>query len=1210
MKRYLFILLVCMLGAIALQAQTFVLPWSDGQTIEAGAKYTVSALSTPPAANWYAEDYDASGWQTLTRRYYANNTTTPYCWMRRSFTLSAAPTQKYMLRYHLDDEGIIYVNGHKVMERGDCPDDSVNITPYLHVGTNVIAGYVYDSGSGATYLDMGVYLSPSNQYSGICGRKNNQNTDSTNLRWSLDTFDGVLHITGRGAMRDYTYDTKAPWYPYRAEITRIHVTDSATCIGDMAFYDCYAFDTIYIGDSVKRVGWSSFLYARLLKNVYLNNTELIQSEAFSGCSSLVLADFGNSVINVEGCAFIGCPKLEAVDNTEGLESVGRNAFQSDESLKRILFHEGFRSVDEAAFYECKNLTSLSFPSTLTSLASTSFAYCSGLNSITVDAANPDFDSRNNCNAVMHSLSHVLVLGCVNTNIPSNTSSIGDYSFSGCNRRVELNIPYGVTYIGRYAFAACSALQHVVFPTSINSIDIYAFSSCRSLGSLNLPEGIQSIGRESFSGCSSLSSVYVPNSLNSSGPYCFDACPQIPGPVHNDHLFIFMPRHSTGAYSIPQGITCVSNTAFCGCENITRVIVPEGVTSILLSGFCGCEQLDSISLPTTLTSIGNSCFEGCSSLRSIYFHDGVTEMPETCFSQDYALRSIHLPNTLKRIQNYVFYNCSSLQSVIVPDATEIIDYAAFYNCSSLREIGIPAAMQRIGSEVFTGCISLSKVIWNARESNSYEDPTFTPFYYVREGITDFIFGDSVRVIPQYLCYGMRNIRNVGIGKNVTEVKKLAFEECWGIRNVDWNAKHCNNFEIYDYAPFYPVADSIRTFHFGDSVQFVPAYLCMGMCNLDSLYLPALVDTICSYAFRGVCGLKSIIVNSENAKYDSRNQCNALLHTASSNLLLGCRNTVIPANTRDIAEWAFRDVHGLTEAIIPDCVRTIGREAFFGCIDLETVTLPQGLRRVEDYTFTDCRSLKNILWSDSLEYIGVRGFGHCDSLTAMILPATLEQLDKMAITNCPNMQTMYCLADTVPQIERNSIDVPCPIHVPCASVRDYRADAYWQYLTLYGIYEYRLTTEANDNFYGRTEIIQHPDCENDAHILATPASSYVFDRWTDKQTGTTISRQADYEFRLQKNLALVGVFKRPGDPSEPDDPESALEDVEPDGFSVRAEDRKIIIRSDEALIARVIDIAGGIAGNARIAAGEEAVIGVNGAGVYLVNTTRGTKKVMVR
>jgi len=1186
MKRYLIILLASMMSAAALQAQNYVLPWSASQTIESGAKYMISATDTPPAANWYAEDYDASAWTALTRRYYVYNTAAPYCWQRRSFTLQAAPTLRYVLRYSVDDRGCIYVNGN-LIEINNNSSDSINITAYLHAGTNVVAGFVEDTGAGATYLDMGVYTTATQQYSGICGRKMNQNTDSTNLRWHLDTFDGVLHITGSGAMRDYTNDTKAPWYPYRAQITRIHVTDSATCIGNMAFYDCYAFDSIYIGDSVKRVGNTSFQSARRLKHVYLNNTRYIQDYAFRYCSALKTADFGNSVESVNYYGFYECPALEEVTNTEGLVSVGYRAFYNDTSLRRILFHEGFQSVDEYSFYNCTSLTSLRFPSTFSTIYGTTFAYCSGLNSIKVDTANHIFDSRNNCHAVMRTSSNVLALGCVNTTIPSTATSIGSYAFCGCNRMEVISIP-----------------------SSISTIGDYAFQDCSRLGSLVLPEGVVSIGSRSFNSCSSLASVSIPNSLDASGSHCFENCPLIPGPLYNDHLFVFMPRSSVGVYSIPQGITCVSNTAFYECRSITQVTVPEGVGSLLSAAFRNCSMLDTISLPSTLTSIGQYCFYGCGSLRGVHIYDGVRSVPYSCFYDCGSLTSIRLPETLTYIDTYAFRYCRSLLSVHIPDATATIESSAFQDCTGLQVVSIPAALTYMGSGAFHGCTSLYKVIWNAKASQSYSSPSSTPFYNIRLGITDFVFGDSVTVVPKYLCYGMSNIGYVGIGQNVAEVRPFAFEECWGIRRVDWNAKHCNNFEIYDYAPFYPVADSIRSFHFGDSVQFIPAYLCMSMKNLDSLYLPAAVDTICPYAFRGVSGLKSIIVNSNNAKYDSRNQCNALLHTASSNLLLGCRNTVIPANTRDIAEWAFRDVHGLQEAIIPDCVQTIGREAFYGCVDLQTVTLPQGLRRVEDYTFTDCRGLKNILWSDSLQYIGVRGFGHCDSLITMILPATLEQLDKMAVTNCPNMQTMYCLADTVPQIEHNSIDIPCPIYVPCPSLRDYRVDAYWQYQTLYGIYDYRLTTEANDNFFGRTEILQHPDCENDAHILATPASGYEFDRWTDKQTGATFSRDADLVFRMAKNLSLVGNFKLPGEPSGPDEPQSAVEDVEADGFSVRVVGYDIIISSSEPLMVRVIDLAGGIAGSVKVEAEGEAAVRVSGAGIYLVNTTRGTKKVVVK
>ena len=68
--------------------------------------------------------------------------------------------------------------------------------------------------------------------SGSCG---------DNLTWTL-TDDGVLSITGTGAMYDYGtgIDARAPWYDNRDAITSVSIGDGVTSIGSYAFYDCAA----------------------------------------------------------------------------------------------------------------------------------------------------------------------------------------------------------------------------------------------------------------------------------------------------------------------------------------------------------------------------------------------------------------------------------------------------------------------------------------------------------------------------------------------------------------------------------------------------------------------------------------------------------------------------------------------------------------------------------------------------------------------------------------------------------------------------------------------------------------------------------------------------------------------------------------------------------------------------------------------------------
>ena len=91
----------------------------------------------------------------------------------------------------------------------------------------------------------------------------------------------------------------------------------------------------------------------------------------------------------------------------------------------------------------------------------------------------------------------------------------------------------------------------------------------------------------------------------------------------------------------------------------------------------------------------------------------------------------------------------------------------------------------------------------------------------------------------------------------------------------------------------------------------------------------VTSIGNAAFANCRGLESISVESGNTKYDSRNNCNAIIETATNTLIYGCKNTIIPYSVTTIGYSAFYGCSGLTSVTIPNSVTSISDYAFYGC-----------------------------------------------------------------------------------------------------------------------------------------------------------------------------------------------------------------------------------------------------------------------------------------
>ena len=148
-------------------------------------------------------------------------------------------------------------------------------------------------------------------------------------------------------------------------------------------------------------------------------------------------------------------------------------------LTSITFSEGLISIGKRAFAACP-ITSLTIPSTVTNIRENAFASCSDVASITVHRNNTTYDSRGNCNAIIHTATNTLMTGCKNTVIPTTVTSIGRYAFYALKSLTSVSLPAGVTSIGYSAFYSCKNLATVTIPASVTSIDGWAFIYCSSL----------------------------------------------------------------------------------------------------------------------------------------------------------------------------------------------------------------------------------------------------------------------------------------------------------------------------------------------------------------------------------------------------------------------------------------------------------------------------------------------------------------------------------------------------------------------------------------------------------------------------------------------------------------------------------------------------------------------------------------------------------
>lgn len=181
----------------------------------------------------------------------------------------------------------------------------------------------------------------------------------------------------------------------------------------------------------------------------------------------------------------------------GLTTIGENAFFGCSNLNSIDFPNTVIAIEYAAFAYC-GLYSIIIPSWIEEINGAAFPYCRELNQIVVEEENAVYDSRDNCNAIIHTSTNKLVTGCKSTVIPNSVTEIGYSAFRGCRSLTSVIIPDNVTMIDSYAFDACyldsvtvlSYLPPVLGYNAFyrNSNDIPVFVPCGSVDAYQNAEG--------------------------------------------------------------------------------------------------------------------------------------------------------------------------------------------------------------------------------------------------------------------------------------------------------------------------------------------------------------------------------------------------------------------------------------------------------------------------------------------------------------------------------------------------------------------------------------------------------------------------------------------------------------------------------------------------------------------------------------------------
>ena len=294
-------------------------------------------------------------------------------------------------------------------------------------------------------------------------------------------------------------------------------------------------------------------------------------------------------------------------------------------------------------------------------------------------------------------------------------------------------------------------------------------------------------------------------------------------------------------------------------------------------------------------------------------------------------------------------------------------------------------------------------WYGAYPDTYKDTVNIPNEIVVEGKKYKVIGIGEQAFSQSF-----NLKSVTIPESIEYIRDKAFENCYNIAEVNYNAVRCADFTLPEFAPFsfgsmayseyvYPEDDEtfpdrfwsaykLRTVNIGAEVERVPDYMFYGMGGglqqVDYTRNPYKI----TYSKEGVTAINFLGVPKEIGNQSFRG-CRVL------------RTIDIPAGVQSLGQALFADCDTLSTVTLPDDMKEIPAYFFMNCKELNNFVFPSKVERIDFEAFKNCAKIKDLSnLPAGLTVIGPSAFRACENITNVVLPNGLTTIDGYAFSDC--------------------------------------------------------------------------------------------------------------------------------------------------------------------------------------------------------------------
>lgn len=758
-----------------------------------------------------------------------------------------------------------------------------------------------------------------------------------------------LMTIGRNAFRNCRSLTSVTFPPNLKNVGEIadwtHKEHSEEA-GSGAFQDCTNLREVVFNDNVvlgnytffrsgiERVDWADGMRAGIfafslcpeLAEVNIPGTiERIPAAVFESSSKITKIKFNPGTKVIDDRAFAGT-RISYIDwggAESTVEKIGHTAFQNC-PLGMLSFPESLKEIGENAFFDCQ-LTDVTLSSTLHKIGPHAFA-----NNPLQRIKWPEFPDFEVAEATVDTeLPIFFGMGVFsNTSIedvvlPSWMVNVPPGLFSqepvGSNHTVVWND--GTTYTNGYGTAInkvyYNSLKNIVFPDYVLCINNNAFACNRSLKVGEFPHAIIKYGSECFKeGGKDLTveTVADPDSGTVTEEVYL-------GTIHarDDTEFAEEAFKDAKILSIVfEGCATFGAGCFANMKYIAEIEFPECLTKIP-DGFCdGWSKLTDVRFRgNKVVEIGIKSFANCPVMKDIDF----TTLPDLQKIDDLAFRNssqstVKFPAHTIELGDSVFALCKNINEVTIPAYLETVPHGTFKSCTNLAKINIEPRDNKftIGMEAFfnTGLTSI-----RMPQTELYLDKAA---FAECPALTSFTWPSGEHKVElSHLGHQFRKCTVLDMPRipaSVTTIPESMFQECRGLTDIElpsveyvgekaFYQSYVNNVSIGTDCPPRPLIIGPQAF--------------METGKLDTLTLPNSPSSIEKEAFE-LSNIKHFIVTDLDLEYRLQN----------------------------IGELAFYRCFYLED--FPDICApgaSVGRQAFFNCVNLKRIMISPNIRHYYVY-----------------------------------------------------------------------------------------------------------------------------------------------------------------------------------------------------------------------------------------------------------------------